>query len=476
MKGFRSTRSGQLLTLAVLLTAIAAAGCVAEATPPAADAGSDSPAASSSPTAEPSASASVPSETPVPTIGPAPSGDWTSLSWIRVQGSLAAGYPAIVPPVNETTDGQTFDLEGPNVELRAIYGGYLQLLWDPYERMLTPWLSTDAQGWRRGEPLDLTAWKADFAAWDKLAEDQISRDGCGLVVDDYAASPSGDMLRAHFACSWSCGGAYMSASAMWASPDGLTWAPLDDAKAFGKAGIGKIAGGSSGFIGLTANRKASWTSSNGRAWNKGTVPADAFEIADPVSIGSGFVIGGTIRDKSSSQIEPGDKCAVGEPTAGGQFQAVAWISSDGAAWQRNLITPTLFANATVQVTRVDDHTLVATVTSVTADADGYAATETTTLWLSHDGRTWTPLASPEDDWRPFAVEAGGRGLISSAGYYTVGQDGALHRLAESAAPTDAAFGGMGDMPGDNAWNGVVGPVGLLVTDGTTFWLGIPSDT
>ena len=154
---------------------------------------------------------------------------------------------------------------------------------------------------------------------------------------------------------------------------------------------------------------------------------------------------------------------------------MAWISSDGVAWQRNVITPTLFANAYVGVTRVDDRTLIAAVTSVTADADGYAAAEATTLWLSRDGRTWTPLASPEDDWLPFAMETGGRGLISNGGHYSVGQDGALHRLAESAAPPDAAFGGIGEMPGDNTWDGVVGPVGLLATDGTTFWLGIPSD-
>ena len=281
MRGSRNARSGWALTLALLLTAIAAAGCVAEATPPAAGAGTDSPAASSTSAAEPSAGASVPQETPVPTIGPAPSGDWTSLSWIHLQGNLAVGYPAIVPPVTATRDGQTFDLEGPNVELRAVYGGYLQLLWDPYERTLTPWLSTDAQSWRRGEPLDLTAWKADFAEWDGLAGDQVSRDGCSLVVDDYAVSPEGVVLRGQFACSWGCGGDYLSVEAMWASPDGLSWEPLDAARAFGKAGIGKIAGGGSGFIGFTTDRKASWTSTNGRAWSKGTIPTDAFEIADP---------------------------------------------------------------------------------------------------------------------------------------------------------------------------------------------------
>jgi hypothetical protein len=71
-----------------------------------------------------------------------------------------------------------------------------------------------------------------------------------------------------------------------------------------------------------------------------------------------------------------------------------------------------------------------------------------------------------------AIEGGDRGLIAMWGgpettlHFTIDQDGSLHELAQS-----------GEVPQTNyALQELIGPVGLLVTDGTSFWLGVPSSS
>ncbi len=466
MSTVRGTGSNWKMALAIAVAVTISAGCVTAATP----SPGGSPGVSPTPSAPPAASPTA-SPTPIPTIGPAPTTDWKSIGWIKVDGPLAAGYPAIVPSiVDDERDGIL--LEGPNVHLEAVYGGYLQLLWDPYKRTLTPWLSSNAQTWRNGAPLDLAAWKADFEAWDKLAKTQISHDGCGFVVDDFATGPSGMVMRAHFECAWGCGGDYRGKQAMWSSSNGLDWKPLDMAHAFGKAGIAHIYGGGNGLIGLTPNRGSSWTSTDGRAWHKGTIPSGATDITDPASIAGSFLIGGTILVKSGPEIAPGAICEVTFPTPGGSFQAVAWTSRDGVSWERHAISPTLADNADVQLTRIDDHDVMAIVTSKTRGEDGNATAESVTLWFSHDGRSWTELLRPSEDWWPRLIPGTDRGLLTADGY-AVGSDGLVRPLVQDAAPFEASFGSTGEMPPDSFMQ-AIGPVGVLLTDGLSFWLGIPS--
>ena len=467
-----SSRSSWRVVVVIAVVAAATAACVATQPTPSAHGSGQQPTPVS--TAQASASAPTPTWTPpetpptTPTIGAAPSGDWTSLSWIRVEGSLAAGYPKIPPGVPTTLKDGTSIIsnEGPNVFLGAVKSGYLQLLWDPYQRTWTPWLSADALAWRQGPVFDLSAWARDFANWDKVATDADTRAACGITVDDFAQAANGIVVRAHFECEIGCGSAYESAQAWWTSTDALTWTPADLSSTFGKAGIATISGGANGFIGLTLNSKASWTSSEGHAWRKGTVPANAYRVSLPVSMNGGFVIAGVVR-RPTAPPPDGGRCMTSPLVDLAGSVATVWWSKDGVTWTPQPLSAPTGERIVMSLDRIDDHTVIAVEDSHVADP----SMDTFTYWLSRDGHTWTKMADwPLSAW--VAIEGGDRGLIAMWGgpettlHFTIDQDGSLHELAQS-----------GEVPQTNyTLQELIGPVGLLVTDGTSFWLGVPSSS
>ncbi len=502
MDGTGILRAARGAALALTIAGVAT-GCQAATTPSPSPSGSTGPAvspepsnatATSSPSTGPAESTTDPSALPTvrPTLRPAPAGDWASLSWTRLEGAALAGYPKIVPPVtvDKSDPGRLtlndqpalYQLEGPNVDLRSVRGGYIQILWDPYKRTLTPWLSSDAKTWHKGTGLDTSAWKAYFGTWDGFVSTTTDRAGCELKVDDFAVGAGGIVVRGHLACrsiDGDDGLTHLSGPAMWASPDGLAWTPVNVAAAFGSAGIQKVDGGSSGFIGLTTDRRASWLSADGLTWHPGSVPGEAYQVADPVAIGGGFAIAGEIAVSGARLIELAERGGSPDYISAGRLTPAAWWSADGVTWQRQDLGLPTGDNVNVDLIRVDDRTVLAMAVTYTLDDSGTGIMDQAmTYRVSHDGRTWTEFDGA--DGLLFRVTPGiEQGTLT--GYqpdgehtYIVGSDDALHDLAQSIGPVHSSLG-TGAIPQTDgpSWT-AFGAAGVLFTDGASFWLGVPT--
>ena len=145
--------------------------------------------------------------------------------------------------------------------------------------------------------------------------------------------------------------------------------------------------------------------------------------------------------------------------------AMVWWSKDGVTWTPQALSAPTGERIFMDVFRIDDHTVIAREVSHIADP----SMDTYTYWLSRDGHTWTRMANwASDAWVP--VEGSDRGLIEMWGgpestrYFTIDQGGSARELAQSGAVPQTSL----------VTQGFVGPVGMLVTDGTDFWLGVPS--
>jgi hypothetical protein len=120
------------------------------------------------------------------------------------------------------------------------------------------------------------------------------------------------------------------------------------------------------------------------------------------------------------------------------------------------------------LSRVNDRTAIAFVNQ--GDA----------LWITNDGRTWTALAQPSGLKVYGGVVTDGRHAIVIGSTHTnpsnawnvtdvslVNDDGTLVNLAQSGATPPYS-----STVQDEQW--VVGPTGILVTDGSNLWIGLPS--
>ena len=471
------------LILAVAAAAWAATACASTPATPSGGA-SGSLSAPSSVAPDPTSSEPVPSvgpgltygpmSSPTPVFEPVPTGDWTSIQWGYVAGSLAPdAYPAITPD----TASESTVLEGPNAILTGLRNQYLQLIWDPIARTLTPWLSTDALAWRQGTGFDLSMWTSAFKSWDKTAPDDTSKAGCGFNVDDLVEGPSGVLLRANLECHPTLGEIYQSPGAMWISSDGLNWKSVSPSRAFGKSGIGPISGGANGFIGLNSDRTASWVSQDGLSWKAGTIPCGATELSDPVSIDGEFAIAGLVAAQSGQTVPP--KPGGCKPFASGSSSLVTgavWRSKDGANWTRDRLDTTAAVSPEMTLRKIDDHTLIADQLIGKKPSSGVWTSDI--AWISRDGKPWTPVK-------------GVPGPYSGYGFATyrdpsliVGRDRGLMMLPKGDNSRFLAFNAdgtpreleqTGDVP-TAVWSWTseaLGAVGLLVCSGTDFWIGLP---
>ena len=277
-------------------------------------------------------------------------------------------------------------LEGPDVILTGLRNQYIQLIWDPVARTMTPWLSADALAWRQGTGLDLSVWTSAFESWDKTAPDEISKAGCGFNVDDLVEGPSGVLLRANLECHPSLGDIYQSPQALWVSSDGLSWETVSPSRAFGKSGIGRISGGRNGFIGLTASRTASWVSQDGLSWKAGTIPCGSTEVSDPVSIDGGFVIAGFVAAQSGETASPKPGACEPFDPATNLIAGALWWSKDGVTWTRDLLGTTAAVSPVMTLRKVDDHTLIAD--QLIGKNINTGDFNSDTAWVSRDGKAW----------------------------------------------------------------------------------------
>ena len=475
------SRQGRFLVgVATTLIVLSVAACsVASRSPspePAATAPASGEAVSPSPAPDtpapsdsgaPTSPASSPTPSPLPSLGAVPAGTWTGFDWI----SLPAGHGPSLPAAT--------DLAGPEVNLRGWSRGYVEIVWDPHLRTITPWVSGDGLTWNAGDNLDTTDWSAEFKAYDAQHSGPGDHDACYLSVSEFDEGGATLLMRAFFSCAGGCGEPwYTSQSAMWTSSDALGWIPVDVRGTFGAGGVGSISGGSSGFIALgsSMSSKILWLSADGRQWTNGTLPADlrkaTSSVGSPASFAGGYVLPGVLLQKAGEEYSGGGAgCVAPEgPSNPPVYRAALWSSTDGKNWVRDSLTGTTdAASVTMSVIRVDDHTLIAVQNAYVPDVRGVTSAE----WVSTDGKAWKPLEGVS----PYATALtdGTRGLLIGCNDpANPAQDVWLNACAIGPNLQAVHLTESGEMPQSVDGQLALGPTGLLLTgDGTNFWIGVP---
>lgn len=460
------------MNAAFVLVALSVSACsVASLSPspePAATTSASVEAVSPSPAADTPTPAPSPTPSPLPSLGAVPAGAWTGFDWISLPAGHGPSLPAAV------------DLSSPGVSLEGWSKGYVELVWDPHLRTITPWVSGDGLTWNAGEKLDTSVWSADFMAYDAQHSGPGDHDACSLAVSEFGEGVTILLMRGFFSCDGGCGGPwYTSQSAMWTSSDALGWVPVDVPGTFGAGGVGPISGGSSGFIALgpSASSQVLWLSADGRKWTNGQLPADlrkaTSSVGSPASFAGGYVMPGVLLEKAGDAYAGGSAGCVSPegPANPSMYRAGLWSSTDGKSWVRDSLTGTTdAAYVTMSVIRVDDHTLVAVQSAYVPNVRGVTSAE----WVSSDGKAWKPLEGVS----PFATALtdGARGLLigcSDAG--VPAQDVWLSACAIGPNLDAVHLTESGDMPQGGSGQLALGPTGLLVTeDGSNFWIGVPT--
>jgi hypothetical protein len=172
---------------------------------------------------------------------------------------------------------------------------------------------------------------------------------------------------------------YLPLTALWTSPDGLSWSPIEANDGMGSLGPGEVSGvthavsrifafGSSGTVGEAG--PAIWQSTDGLAWEAPTLlPAD--------SPGTVISIGDAVYARLGTLLAAG---VIGEDED--SRRGVLWTSEDGATWNTEL---TLDAPSELRrAWEYDEETVLAV-----GRRDGVA-----TLWV------WTA----DDGWREIALD------------------------------------------------------------------------
>ena len=401
----------------------------------------------------------------MPPVKAAPADPWSAINWIALPGGH---YPAV-----STAEGAG----DPNATLVGWHGGFIEFLWDPVARTLTPWVSSNGLTWRSGSRMDLSYFADDFKEMDDQASEFAAetpgpgespfttaeidemRYGCSFVEYQFEEGPSTFLLRGYLHCGDRCGNLMDSGNdAMWVSPDGLNWTFVNVPKTLGMD-AGSISGGSSGFAAVNGAGTQLLISADGITWHSGAFPPGT-NRSEAVSFAAGFVMGdAVVLVKGHNNLSVEGCIQSGADLV--KYQARFWLSSDGINWTATH-TGIVGYGVSVQMTRLDDHLVIGDERS---DAHEYQLAST-------DGKTWTQLNGPLIDTTPllcgrdqgFIVDGGDSGTVlktfdSSLKLITVKQTG--------------------DLPWDDldATRWAIGPTGILATaDGERFWIGVPSSS
>jgi hypothetical protein len=437
----------------VAITALVVAGCVGstasgspsvlpgdsptEAASASAPLASASATATASPTAEPTA---TPAATDVAKVPLAPSGTWKSIRWVSVPSTpLLPATPS---------DG------APGVSLFGWSRGYVGFSarrWgleadDTINTTTTTSYSSDGVHWhagsvvqQHGDSIDAHEVRAVFEGPDGL-----------LAVQQTVA----------------CGDSWVDA--LLTSRDGVTWQAVDMQKAFGAAVIWDVSGGSAGFVAVDTIGQAVWTSRDGRSWRPVKLRTPVFagsRIDDGTAFSAGYVlVGSTEKTGARSCGSPPS------PTPPLRVPAV-WWSANGADWVRVELPGAKAADIVqMSVERLDDNTLVA--------SDDDAASPA--VWVSNDGRTWTPTAKhlPTPDFLDGYFMTAGRHGVQLQGLDSTNDNNPYAGGLKLSTWTDGGLVTLtqsGDQPTcdwETKW--AVGPTGVVVADAGRLWIGLPS--
>jgi hypothetical protein len=439
----------------------AGAGCVSagsSATPKVSPGASHSETAPSS-ASWPATSTATPAATyDVSNVPPAPTGEWKSIHWVEVP---AASVTALLSP-DPGASVETIDTESYVAGWsRGFVGFSLQTLTASESRPVAT-LSTSVA-------TIATTYSSDGVHWHdgSVMRQPVSFDN--LQVVGLFEGPSGLLA---VGASGACGDSWIEA--LWTSPDGVSWQQVDTKKAFGQAVIENVSGGSSGFVAVDETGRAAWTSRDGQSWRpvKLDTPVSS-RIDDGTAFSGGYVLVGSTEAVGARSCVAYVTDGSAPPTPAPPMRSPAvWWSPDGATWTKaELPGATSAYSVQMHVCRANDRTLVA-LADYSTDANSGS-----TFWISNDGRTWKSPAAPS-------------GL--STHLLTDGQHGLLVVDPQDAGVADAPSGNtsismvtddgglvalaqQGDRPPYNwkeQW--AVGPTGILWTDGSRLWIGLPS--
>jgi hypothetical protein len=406
-----------------------------------------------------------------------PAATWNGINWIAIPG----GHSPAIPGAGQDPPGQDANLEGWS-------RGYVEFVWNPQTRTLTPWSSADGLTWSAGSRIDISIWGAELTAHDKEVG-AVDTD-CAFDVIGFHEGPAAVLLRGSLACSGGCGGPWSTTETMWSSPDGRSWIPADMPKIFGAGGVGPISGGSNGFVALgeSDSKQTLWTSTDGAAWHHGVFPAAAVAtgawVDNPASIAGVYVLPGVLLVKKGTGFMPhqnvvygtsggytGGGCVSPSPTDKSTYQSAVWWSADGVTWTRATL-PGLSSTAgpaNMGVFRIDDHTVVAD--QETFMDNGRVGAET--QWASTDGKTWALMESTANIWGSSVVSGRDHGLVQDWATNPNQTWPALCTFTSNLSL--ATLKQTGSVPWINNRQMALGPTGLLVTeDGSRFWMGVPT--
>ncbi len=369
--------------------------------------GSSDPATEAPATALPSAPTATPGESSLPSPAPSatPSGDdWTTLDWAA---------PGVVDP----TPASPVPGDVLVAQVVAWQGGYVAVGCEAFDRGVKigrVWRSPDGQRWQRTY-VDGAEAPASLNAAAETCLMSVVATPSRLV----ALGPSG--VRR-----WPDPKSYDSIdpdTAVWTSPDGLTWhhRPLPDGfdglTIQGTFAAPALRGDQIVVLGRYRDGKRALIESDdaGATWRRVAVPTvdgQAVNFDDPVTTATGWLLTGTIERPASG----GD---------GGEVDPVAWYSDDGVAWQRATIQSDPWPEGSYSERAwVGRSGLV------------WGAGNFGTDWMgsltSIDGRAWTSADLPA---QPFPVASDGTRILGWAWPgYVISDDGVHWRhLSETGA-------------------------------------------
>jgi hypothetical protein len=285
--------------------------------------------------------------------------------------------------------------------------------------------------------------------------------------------------------SGACGDSWVEG--LLTSSDGVTWQAVDMQKAFGNAVIWNVSGGSTGFVATDTIGQAVWTSRDGQSWQPVKLDTPAFALSridDGTAFSAGYVLVGSteLTGARSCGVAIADPSAKPSPTPPLRVPAV-WWSSDGTNWVKADLPGAKAAYPIhMSVWRLDDHTLSAfdNYGYYQGSNDGGEA-----VWVSSDGRTWTPIVQPAT-----LDPLSGGNASGEVSFQTDGRHG-IQLQALNGSTTSPYAGGMtlstwtdgglvtlaqsGDQPPfDFKTDWTVGPTGVVVTNAGQLWIGLPS--
>ena len=279
-------------------------------------------------------------------LPPAPAGVWKNIHWVQVPATPLTALRSPDPGTSTETINREFKIAGWS---RGFVGFSLQTLTASESRTVAT-LSTSVA-------TISTTYSSDGVHWHDgtVMQQPVSIDN--LQVVGLFEGPSGLLA---VGASGACGTSWIEA--LWTSGDGISWQKVDTKKAFGKATIENVSGGSSGFVAVDDTGRSAWTSRDGQSWRPVTLDTPASSrIDDGTAFSEGYVLVGSTEAVGARSCGATTYDPSAPPTPEPPLRSpAAWWSADGVRWTKAQLPDATSAYVVrMSVLRVNDRTLMA---------------------------------------------------------------------------------------------------------------------